>query len=468
MKNVKLNMTEGPAFFKLLKFSIPLIFSNLLQLLFNAADVIVVGRFAGDNSLAAVGSTTSLINLLVNLFVGLSIGCNVVTANYFGAKEQSAKQLSSNDKLCRNQKKDLNDCIHTSILLSIYGGFFLTIIGIVFSKPLLILMQAPKEVLNLATVYLRIYFSGVTASVVYNFGAAILRAKGDTKRPLYILFSAGIINVILNLVFVIFAKMDVKGVALATVISQIISAVSVIFLLLNEEEDFRLDLKKLAINRTILIKIIKIGVPAGFQGIIFSLSNVVIQSSVNTFGATIIAANSAAQSIEGFVYTAMNGFSQGTLTFTSQNMGARKKDRVIRVTWISQITVFATGLILGFSVIVFGKELLGIYSNSQSVIQIGLSRLKIICATYAVCGLMDCMANTIRGIGYSTVPMLITLIGACGTRILWLATIFQMQKFHTLSCIYLSYPLSWFITYVSLILALKIVTKKAFLNFANK
>ena len=329
-------------------------------------------------------------------------------------------------------------------------------------------MQAPKEVLNLATVYLRIYFSGVTASVVYNFGAAILRAKGDTKRPLYILFSAGITNVILNLVFVIFAKMDVKGVALATVISQIVSAASVIFLLLNEEEDFRLDLKKLAINRTILIKIIKIGVPAGFQGIIFSLSNVVIQSSVNTFGATIIAANSAAQSIEGFVYTAMNGFSQGTLTFTSQNMGARKKDRVIRVTWISQITVFATGLILGFSVIVFGKKLLGIYSNNQAVIQTGLSRLKIICATYAICGLMDCMANTIRGIGYSTVPMLITLIGACGTRILWLATIFQIQNFHTLRCIYLSYPLSWLITYISLILALKIVTKKAFLNFANK
>lgn len=451
MKTVKLDMTEGPVFSKLLNFSIPLILSNLLQLLFNAADVIVVGRFAGDNSLAAVGSTTSLINLLVNLFVGLSIGCNVVTANFFGA----------------NQKKELNICIHTAILLSIYGGIILTIVGIIFSKPLLMLMQAPKEVLDLAAVYLRIYFSGITATVIYNFGAAILRAKGDTRRPLYILLTAGIINVVLNLVFVIFAKMDVSGVALATVISQVISALSVIFILINEEDDFRLNLKKLAINKSILLKIVKIGVPAGFQGIIFSLSNVIIQSSVNTFGATMIAANSASQSIEGFVYTSMNGFSQGTLTFTSQNMGAQKKERVVRVTWISQLTVLVTGFLLGTSVILAGKILLGIYSDNPDVIQAGLSRLKIICGTYAICGLMDCMANSIRGIGYSTIPMLITLIGACGVRILWIFSIFQIPAFHTLRCIYFSYPISWLLTYIALLIANRIVLKKAFLSIPN-
>ena len=288
-------MTNGPILEKLLRFSIPLILSSLLQLLFNAADIIVVGRFAGDNSLAAVGSTGSLINLLVNLFMGLSIGTNVVVANFFGA----------------GNSKQIKASIHTAILLSILSGIILTLIGVPLAKPILTLMKAPKEVLNLAAIYLRIYFSGMTATMIYNFGSAILRAKGDTQRPLFILFISGLLNVILNLIFVIIFKMDVSGVALATIISQLLSAILVIAILIKEKDDFHLDLKQLKINIPIFLKIVKIGIPAGFQGIMFSFSNIIIQSSINSFGATLIAGNSAACNLEGFVYTSMNGFSQG-------------------------------------------------------------------------------------------------------------------------------------------------------------
>ena len=254
-------MTEGPIFSKLLKFSIPLILSSVLQLLFNAADVVVVGRFAGDNSLAAVGSTGSLVNLLINLFMGLSVGTNVVAANYFGAKKPD----------------ELQDTVHTAILVSIYSGLILTVVGIFGAKPILTFMQAPEEVLNLAAIYLRIYFGGITATMVYNFGSALLRAKGDTRRPLYILLAAGIINLILNLIFVIPFKMDVAGVGLATVISQVISAVAVLIILIRENDDFKLNLRKLHINRMIFTKIVKIGLPAGFQGIMFSFSNFFIR-----------------------------------------------------------------------------------------------------------------------------------------------------------------------------------------------
>ncbi|MBR2105781.1 MAG: MATE family efflux transporter, partial [Treponema sp.] len=291
----QIDMTEGSIFNKLVKFSIPLVFSSFLQVLFNAVDVIVVGRFAGDNSLAAVGSTGSLVNLLVNLFMGLSIGTNVVAAHYFGAKKS----------------KELKDTVHTAILVSVYSGIALTIIGVFGAEYILKLMQAPKEVLDLAAVYLKIYFLGITATMVYNFGSALLRAKGDTKRPLYILSLAGILNLILNLIFVIVFKMNVAGVAIATVISQVLSAILVVRILLKEEDSFRLNLKQLKINSHILLKIVKIGIPAGCQGIMFSFSNVIIQSSINTFGAIAIAGNSAALNLEGFIYTAMNGFSQG-------------------------------------------------------------------------------------------------------------------------------------------------------------
>lgn len=429
----QINMTEGAIFGKLIQFSVPLILSSLLQLLFNAADIIVVGRFAGDNSLAAVGSTGSLINLLINLFMGLSVGTNVVAAHYFGA----------------GRSKDLQDTVHTSILLSIYSGIILTVVGVIGSKYILILMQAPTEVLNLATLYLKIYFGGITATMIYNFGSALLRAKGDTKRPLYILFTAGVMNLILNLIFVICFKMDVAGVAWATVISQCFSAACVIIILIRETDDFHLNLRKLHINSHIFTKIVKIGLPAGFQGIMFSFSNVIIQSSVNSFGAITIAGNSAACNLEGFIYTSMNGFSQGSLTFCSQNLGARKTDRIRKVVWISQGCIIVIGAVLSGIFLLFGRSLLGIYSTSPDVIEAGMVRLWVILITYYLCGMMDGMANCIRGIGHSLMPVISSLCGACLFRIIWLFTIFQIPQFHTPFCIYITYPISWILTFVA-------------------
>lgn len=432
MKNNQIIMTEGPIFSKLIKFSVPLIFSSVLQLLFNAADIVVVGRFAGDNSLAAVGSTGSLINLLVNLFMGLSVGTNVIAAQYFGAK-----------------KHDLvKETVHTAITISIISGIVLTIVGVIGAKYILILMQAPQEVLSLAATYLKIYFSGITATMVYNFGSALLRAKGDTKRPLIILSISGIINVILNLIFVISFNLDVAGVAWATVISQCFSAVMVIMILIQEEDDFKLNLKKLKIDTHILSKIVKIGLPAGFQGIMFSFSNVIIQSSVNSFGAVLIAGNSAACNLEGFIYTSMNGFSQGALTFCSQNMGAKKTDRIKKVVVISQLSIFVIGAILGALFLLFGTSLLGIYTKSDEVIKCGMTRLWIIFTTYYLCGMMDGMANSIRGIGHSLMPVISSLLGACVFRIVWLFTIFQIPQFHTPETIFISYPISWILTFI--------------------
>ena len=437
-------MINGSIFGKLITFSIPLILSSILQLLFNAADIIVVGRFAGDNSLAAVGSTGSLINLLINLFMGLGVGANVVAANYFGAGKRDALQKT----------------VHTTMLLSIYCGLILTVVGVFGSKYILQLMQAPKDVLDLATIYLRIYFSGITATVIYNFGASILRAKGDTKRPLYILTIAGIINVVLNLIFVICFGKGVAGVAWATVISQVFSALMVVIILCKDQDEFNLNLHKLQIDRHIFAKIVKIGIPAGCQGIMFSFSNVIIQSSVNSFGATLIAGNSAACNLEGFIYTSMNGFSQGALTFCSQNFGAHKIDRIKKVVVESQISIFFIGLIMGLVFLCFDDYLLGIYSKSPEVIEAGKMRLIVIFTTYYLCGMMDSMANSIRGIGHSLLPVIMTLIGACLFRILWLATIFQIQKFHTPFTIFVSYPISWTLTFIALLISYRILIKK--------
>ena len=439
-------MTEGSIVKKLLQFSVPLIFSSLLQILFNTADVIVVGRFAGDNSLGAVGSTGSLINLMVNLFVGLSVGTTVVAANFFGA----------------GKKSELKETVHTAILLSLISGIFLTIFGVVGAKQILQWMQSPKEILDLATQYLQIYFGGIISTMIYNFGSALLRAKGDTKRPVYILFFAGIINVILNLIFVILFKMDVAGVALATVISQTISAFLVVRCLLKETEEFKLDLKQLKINQQILIRIIKIGVPAGLQGIIFSLSNVIIQSSINSFGAVVIAGNSAALNIENFIFTGMNGFSQGTLTFISQNFGAKKYQRINKTIIVALFCVFLVGFVFGNLTVIFGRKLLSFFTTSPEVIESGISRLKIICATYALCGMMDVMGNAIRGIGHSVLPMIITLLGACGIRLLWISTIFLIPKFHSCTTIFVSYPISWTVTFIAHIICFFIVKKKEF------
>jgi len=425
-----MNLCEGSILNKLLLFSLPLIASSVLQLFFNAADVVVVGQFAGDNSLAAVGSNGSIINLLTNVFMGLSVGANVLVARYFAAK----------------QEQELRKTVHTAITISVICGVILAIVGVVAAKQLLIWMQSPAEVIDLATLYLRIYFIGMPATMVYNFGAAILRGVGDTKRPLYYLAFAGIVNVILNLIFVIAFKMDVAGVALATVISQCISAILVLRCLAKEESAIRLEKQYLGVDKKILLRILQIGLPAGLQGSLFSLSNVVIQSSINGFGATVVAGNSAASNIEGFVYVAMNAFSQAIVAFVSQNIGAGKYERINKVVITTQLCVLAVGLILGNAVYLLGEPLLGLYTDSQVVIAAGIKRLAVICTTYALCGMMDSMVGALRGLGYSVMPMIVSLLGACAFRMAWIFVFFQIEQFHTIDTVYFAYPISWTLT----------------------
>ena len=429
-KKYEMDMCSGPVFRKILIFALPLMASSILQLLFNAADIIVVGRFAGDDSLAAVGSTSSLVNLLTNLFIGLSVGANVLTARYYGARKTVP----------------LSKTIHTAMLLSIISGIFLTFVGLLGARAILNMMQSPEEVVDKATLYLRIYFLGMPAMMIYNFGAAILRAVGDTRRPLYFLAAAGVVNVVLNLFFVIVLQMDVAGVAAATIISQFMSAGLILRCMTREKGSMRLRFKLLYIHKQELIKILQIGIPAGFSGVLFSLSNVVIQSSINTFGNVVVAGNSAAMNIEGFVYFSMNAFHQAAISFCGQNMGAGKYDRINKIMISCQICAVAAGLMTGWLAYLFGETLLGLYSTSSAVIAQGMVRLSIISTTYALCGVMDVMVGVLRGMGYSIAPMMISLIGACGLRLIWIATIFQIPAFHTVEVIYLSYPVTWTIT----------------------
>lgn len=429
-KRYEIDMVNGPILKKMLLFAIPLMCSSILQLLFNAADIVVVGRFAGDNSLAAVGSNSALINLMTNVFLGLSVGGNVLAARDHGA----------------GNEEELGKTVHTAMLLSIMSGVILTIVGVIFAPQLLGLMQTPEKILPLAALYLRIYFLGMTAMMIYNFGSALLRSVGDTKRPLYYLVVAGVINVILNLVFVIIFQMDVAGVGLATVISQCISACLIVRCMMREQGGIRLIPRKLRIYREKLVQIVCVGLPAGFQGAVFSLSNVVIQSSVNIFGEIVVAGNSAAMNLEGFVYVAMNAFHQAAISFTSQNMGAGKKERIGKILLTAEGCVIVTGVVFGWLVYGFGRPLLHIYSDSAQVVEAGMVRMAIILLPYALCGMMDVVVGVLRGMGYSVGPMIVSLVGACGLRLVWIATIFQIPRFHTIAVVYLSYPITWTIT----------------------
>ena len=441
-KSYEIDMCNGPLTGKLLRFAIPLMFSGILQLLFNAADIIVAGRFAGHQALAAVGSTSSLINLLVNVFIGLSVGTNVLCANYIGAK----------------QEKAVSETVHTSVLLSLICGVILIFIGVLLARPLLTLMGTPEDVLNQATLYMRIYFVGMPATMLYNFGAAILRAVGDTKRPLYFLFASGVVNVILNLIFVIVFHLGVAGVAIATVISQCISALLVLRCLIHEEGMYRLHLNKLKIHKNRLILMIRIGLPAGMQGAIFSISNVLIQSSVNSFGSIAMAGNTAASNIEGFIYTCMNAVYQTSLSFTSQNLGAGKIKRISRILVECLVVVFLVGAVMGFLAYTFGAELLRIYSTDPEVIENGLHRMRVICQTYYLCGMMDVTVGALRGLGYSVMPMLVSLAGVCGVRIVWIFTAFVWSR--SLFTLYISYPISWGATFVIHLICFAVVYRK--------
>lgn len=439
-----MDMCEGSILQKLLLFSLPLIASGILQLFFNAADVIIVGRFAGDHALAAVGSNGSIINLLINVFMGLSVGANVLVARHFAAKQEDR----------------LRKTVHTAMSISVISGVFLTVLGLLVAKQILVLTQSPPEVIDLSALYLRIYFLGMPATMAYNFGAAILRGVGDTRRPLCYLSFAGVVNVILNLIFVIPLQMSVAGVALATVISQYVSAALVIYCLMREEGAIRLERRYLKIDKEILGKILQIGLPAGIQSSLFSLSNVVIQSSVNSFGATVVAGNSAAQNIEGFVYVAMNAFSQAVVAFISQNLGAGKFKRINKVVITAQLCVLGVGLILGNGAYFLGETFLHLYSDSELVIQAGMKRLSIICVTYALCGMMDSMVGAIRGMGYSVMPMIVSLLGACVFRMVWIFFLFQMEQYHTIDTVYYAYPISWTVTLAAHVVCFLVIRHK--------
>ena len=440
----RIDIVNGPMIPNILRFSLPLIATGMLQLLYNAADNIVVGQFDGQTALAAVGSTGSLINLILNICMGLAVGSSVAVAHDYGA----------------GNKEGVQQTVHTSVLISMIGGIFVALVGFFFSGTFLRWMGSPENVLPLSTLYLRIYFLGTPASMVYNFCASMLRAVGDTKRPLYFLTISGLINVALNLFFVIVFHMGVAGVALATIISQYVSMIMVIIYMHRLDDCCHLDFRKLRIHKNKLLRIVQVGLPAGLQGSVFSISNVVIQSSINSFGSVVMSGNTAAGQLEGFVYTAMNSLYQASLTFTGQNVGAGKIHKLHRVMLSCAAIVTVIGLVMGIGMYLVGEPLLEIYlplennpateeamqKNLENLkaIDYGMVRLRYVMLPYLLCGLMEVMVGCQRGMGMSVTPMITSMLGACGIRIFWIYTFFSWNR--TLPMLYISYPISWFIT----------------------
>lgn len=445
MKTDTLDIRNGPVLKNIIIYTIPIILTGILQLLFNAADLIVVGFFSGSDSVAAVGATASLTNLIVNLFIGLSVGAGVIVAQCLGAGDSQAASQT----------------VHTAIPVAFIGGAILSVIGVAFSKTFLELMGTPAgKLLSLSSVYMKIYFSGMIFSMLYNFGSAVLRAAGDTKSPLIFLSISGVLNVILNVIFVAAFNMDVAGVALATIISEGVSAVLVLIALSKRNDSCRLDFKKMKIKKTALVRIIKIGVPAGLQNSLFAISNVLIQSSINSFGTAHISGSAAASSLEGFCYVAMNSFQQTSLNFCGQNYGAGDLKRVKKVNNTCLLTVSAVGLFAGCLIYFFGRPLLGIYiHDSASAINFGMERMKYILIPYFLCGIMDVVTGSMRGIGSSVIPMVITIVGVCVMRIVWIYTVFSMPQYHSFACLMISYPISWFLTFAAVYAAYILILK---------
>lgn len=438
----EINMISGSLWDKLLIFALPLAASSILQQLFNSADIAIVGRFAGSQALAAVGSNGPVVNLIINIFVGLSVGANVVISRFIG----------------EGREKKVSDAVHTSILLAILSGFFVMLLGVSVTRPILVLMAAPPDIIDLSTVYLRIYFLGMPFLMLYNFSAAILRSRGDTKRPLICLTISGVVNVVLNLFFVIVLDMGVAGVATATVISQGISALLVLYFLTHEESAIRLSFKKLKIDRAILADIARIGVPAGLQGMVFSLSNVCVQSSMNSLGSTAVAASSAAVSFEIYAYFMLNAFDQAAVTFTGQNYGAgniKRCSAVLRTTlWLS---VICTAVICAIC-IVFGPQLLKLYTTDEAVASLALYRLRIVMSFEIVNAVLEVFSGALRGRGHSLMPALVSMGGICGVRIIWVFTVFRSNpSFGSLVAVY---PISWTITAAAIAVAYFIIIKK--------
>lgn len=427
------DMTEGPLLGKIVRFSIPLILTGILSLLYNAADLIVVGNFAGSNALGAVSSTGSLNTLMINFFFGISTGAAVIASQHFGAKED--------DKI--------RSVLHTSVLVGFFSGIFLLVMGLLFSKTFLIWMGTDPEVLEGAALYMKIIFLGVPGNLVYNYCASVLRASGDTKRPLIFLSIAGLVNVGMNLVLVIGFHLGVAGVAIATITSQYLSAIMILFYLSRQKGALRFSFRDLRFDWKQFKRILGVGIPCGIQGSLFAISNVMIQSSINSFGAVAVAGNGAGANIEGFVYTSMNALYQASMTFTGQNVGARKPERILRVLGACVLVVFLVWCVVGGVSIIFREPLVTLYvsendANFHEVVRYGADRISIVGATYFLCGIMEVFVGCLRGMGKTIVPTIVSLLGACAFRVVWIFTIFQYYR--TLECLYLSYPISWILT----------------------
>ena len=445
MQTSNRSMLQGPLVRNIILYTIPIILTSILQLLFNAADLVIVGRFCGSISVAAVGATGAITNLMVNFFIGLSVGAGVTVAQALGGREEEA----------------VHRTVHTALPAALVSGVVLTVVGVSFSETFLRMMNTPEDVLPLSAVYMKIYFCGVTFTMVYNFCASILRAAGDTKSPLIFLFIAGVINVGLNVVFVTVFHMNVAGVALATSISQAFSAAMVVWALMKRTDACKLMLKKMRFYGIELGRIVRIGLPAGIQSSLFSISNVMIQSSINSFGGVLMSGNAAAGNIEGFVYVTMNAFHQTAVNFIGQNVGARQYDRVKKILLICLASVSIVGIGVSLSVYSLGENLLSIYiTDSQEAISYGMLRLTFVCIPYFLCGLMDVSTGALRGMGASFAPMVISVLGVCGIRIGWIATIFQIPAFHTPQSLYISYPISWLITFACQMAAFFMIYKK--------
>ena len=438
----EIDMCNGSILDKLVSFSIPLMLSGILQLLFNAVDIIVVGQFTGNEALAAVGSTTALINVFVNLFIGISLGASVLAARFYAT----------------GQEKEMSETVHTSITLALISGIAMGIIGVIAAKGALELMDTPDNVLNLSTLYMRIYFMGMPFFMLYNYGAAILRAIGDTKRPLIFLIISGIANAALNMTLVIFFHMGVAGVAIGTIISQLISCVLVLTCLYRSEGSYQLRFSKLKINGAYMEQIFQVGVPAGIQSTVINLSNALLQSSVNSFGSIAMAGYTAANNILGFLYMSVNSITQACMSFTSQNYGVGKLKRMDKVLRDCAILSISIAAVLGGLAYSFGPQILTVYTSDPKVISCGMEILAYTSITYFLCGIMDLFPGALRGMGYSAVPMVLSVIGTVGTRIVWVFGIFPNHR--SLSVLFVSYPVSWIITIVLQVMCFYFVRKR--------
>lgn len=438
----EIDMLHGPLAWPLVTYAIPIMLTSILQLLFNAADLVVVGAYCGSMSVAAVGATGAITNLIVNLFIGLSVGAGVAVAHGIGSQE----------------RQQVSDTVHTAVPLALVSGVFLTVLGVGFSRKILQDMGTPEEVLSLAATYMEIYFLGITFNMVYNFCAAMVRAAGDTRTPLVILTAAGVLNVILNIVFVKYLSRNVDGVAMATTISEALSAFAILWVMARRTDSVRLYFNKLRFRAEPLGKMLRIGIPAGIQSCMFSLSNVLLQSAVNSFGAVAVSGNAAVANLEGFMYVIENSFHQTAVNYVGQNCGAMQYGRVKKVTWLCLGYATIAGLLFGSLMCAFAPQLLSLYiTDSQEAIQIGVARMFVDILPYFIFGLQDVLTGALRGIGASFTSMILTVLGICGVRVLWIYTVFQIPRFHNQTMLYVSYPLSWFVTLIVQLAAFLIV-----------